>query len=195
MKNFLYITFLILFFATSQNIVSGQSSFGISFGSVLGDNGNIINDNVKTFRNGYQTGVFGSFGTYSIFISPGIYYKSFTIDTVYNKLNPFERAPGIKMVKGKLTLGYQTKLLTRKIKLKIGAGINESYILSISGNDQGINFDTADDYYTGYNIDIGLDFFSLYLNVSYEKSINEVLSINGNKSGLDFIILSAGVYF
>ncbi len=195
MRNFLYTTFLILLLSATQNFVSGQSSFGMNFGVVAGDNGNIIQDSAKTFRNGYQIGVLGNFGTYSFFISPGVYFKDVTIKKDYKDIAPFERSPRIKIAKAKVILGYQTNILTRKIKLKFGGGMNGNYVINISDNDEGYNFDTLNDTYMGYNIDIGLDFFSLTFNISYEKSIKEILTLKDKKSSLDFIILTAGFVF
>jgi hypothetical protein len=170
----------------------------MNFGAVAGSNGNIIQDTVNNdviFRNGYQIGVLGNFGTYSFFVSPGIYFKDFTIKKDFDKINPFERSPRIKLTKAKVVLGYQTNLFTRKIKLKFGGGMNGNYIINISDNDEGYNFDSLQDTYWGYNIDMGLDFFSLTFNISYEKTVKEVLSINDKRSKLDFIILSAGIMF
>ena len=195
MRNFLYTTFIILLLSATQNFVSGQSSFGMNFGVVVGDNGNIIQDSTKTFRNGYQIGVLGNFGTYSFFISPGVYFKDVTINKDYKDITPFERSPRIKIAKAKVILGYQTNILTRKIKLKFGGGMNGNYVINISDNDEGYNFDTLNDTYMGYNIDIGLDFFSLTFNISYEKSIKEILTLKDKKSSLDFIILTAGFVF
>ncbi len=190
-----YMTLFILLLSATQNFVIGQSSLGMNFGIVAGNNGNIIQDSTRTFRNGYQIGILGNFGTYSFFISPGIYFNDVTINKDYKEIAPFEIAPRIKTAKAKLTLGYQTNVLTRKIKLKFGGGMNANYIISISDNDEGYNFDTLDDSYMGYNIDMGLDFFFLTFNISYEKSIREILTLNDKKSGLDFIILTAGIVF
>ncbi len=198
MRKISYITFLILLLSATQNFINAQSSFGMNFGIVMGSNGNFVQDTLKSissFRNGYQIGVLGNFGTYSFFVSPGIYFKDFTIKKDFNKIDPFEKSPRIKLAKAKITLGYQTNLITRKIKLKFGGGLNGNYIININNNDEGYNFDTLEDTYLGYNIDIGLDFFSFTFNISYEKSIKEVLTLNKKSSGLDFIILTGGILF
>ncbi len=195
MRKKLYITFIVLLVAHLHKNVNAQSSYGMNFGVVVGDNGNIIQDSVYSFRNGYQVGVFGNFGTYGFFVSPGLYFKSVTIDNSFNKIEPFRVSPAIKIAKAKIIFGYQTNLFTRKIKLKLGGGMNGNYVILIDKNDADFNFNTLNDKFLGYNIDIGLDFFFLTFNISYEKSVKEVLSANGNNSGLDFFILSAGFMF
>lgn len=196
-KIFLYTTFLILFVSATQNIVSGQSSYGTSFGVVIGNDGNVLKkykNDVRTFRNGYQVGLKANFGTYSFYISPGIFYKSVTIDTSFTKIEPFVKSPSLKIGKAKVVIGYQTNLFTKKIKFKLGGGLNGNYVLSISDNNQDYDFVNITDKYLAYNVDIGLDVFFLNFNISYEKSLKDVFVGTPNHK-FDFIVLSAGVLF
>ena len=196
MKLFLYTTFIIVFLSVMQNIASAQSSYGASFGVVTGKDGNLLKskDSIRTYRNGYQIGLKANFGTYSFYISPSIFYESITIDTSFKKINPFEKSPSLKIGKAKVVVGYQTNLLTKKIKFKIGGGINGNYILSIADNNMNYTFNTITDRYIAYNIDVGFDIFFLNFNISYEKSLNDIF-VENPKHKFDFLVLSAGVLF
>jgi len=197
MKNFSYTTLLILFFIAMQNIVMAQSSYGTSFGVVIGSNGNVLKkekSNKRTFRNGYQIGLKANFGTYSFYISPSIFYKSITIDTSFTKIKPFEKGSSLKIGKAKVVIGYQTNLFTKKIKFKFGGGLNGNYVLSISDNSQNYDFNNITDTYFGYNVDVGLDIFFLNFNISYEKSLKDVFVSTPNHK-FDFLVFSAGVLF
>ena len=197
MKNFSYTTLLILFFIAIQNIVIGQSTYGASFGIVVGNNGDILKkgkNDVITFRNGYQVGLKANFGAYSFYISPGVYYKSITIDTSFTKIKPFEKGPGLKIGKAKVVIGYQTNLITKKIKFKVGGGLNGNYILSISDNNQNYDFNNITDTYFAYNVDVGLDVYFLNFNISYEKSLKDVF-VSTPKHKFDFLVFSAGILF
>ncbi len=179
-----------------QNIASAQSSYGASFGVVTGKDGNLLKskDSIRTYRNGYQIGLKANFGTYSFYISPSIFYESITIDTSFKKINPFEKSPSLKIGKAKVVVGYQTNILTKKIKFKIGGGINGNYILSIADNNMNYTFNTITDRYIAYNIDVGFDIFFLNFNISYEKSLNDIF-VENPKHKFDFLVLSAGVLF
>ncbi len=180
-----------------QNFVMGQSSYGTSFGIVIGNNGNILSvakDTVRTFRNGYQIGLKANFGTYSFYISPSVFFKNITIDNSFKKINPFEKSPSLKIGKAKVVIGYQTNLFTKRIKFKLGGGLNGNYILAIADNPQSYNFNNITDTYIAYNIDVGVDVFFLNFNISYEKSLKDVFIIDP-KHKFDFLVFSAGVLF
>ena len=195
MRKKLYTKYIILLMIVIQNIAIGQSSFNVNIGAVAGNNGNLITDSLRTYRTGYQIGVTGNFGTYNFFISPGVFFKDITINNRFNEIKPFVKSPRIKFAKAKIIIGYQTNLITKKIKFRIGGGINGNYIININDNNEDFSINTLEDTYLAYNFDIGLDFFILSFNLSYEKSVKNVLtnSVDGNK--FDFLILSAGVIF
>lgn len=198
MKKFSYISIIILLLILKQNIALSQSSYGSSFGIVVGGNGellNNLNDSINTFRNGYQVGILGSFGAYSFFVSPGIYFEDFTINKDFTKIDPFIKSPRMKMAKAKVVMGYQTDILTKKLKFKIGGGLNGSYLLSISDNNEDYTFNNLEDTYLGYNIDIGLDIFFVNINLSYEKSLKDTFTKENSEHKSDFLVLSAGVLF
>jgi hypothetical protein len=197
-KKFSYISIIILLLFIKQNIALGQSSYGFNFGVAIGGNGELMNnskDSINTFKNGYQVGILGTFGTYSFFISPGIYYEDITINKGYSKVDPFIKSPRMKLAKAKVVMGYQTNLLTKRVKFKIGGGVNGSYLLNIAENDMDYTFNNLEDNYLGYSIDLGLDFFFININLSYEKSLKNTFTKLDNKHKSDFLILSAGVSF
>lgn len=195
MKIISYTTILILLFLGMQNFTFGQSSYGANFGVVMGNNGNAlngINDSLYSFREGYQFGVLGNFGTYSFFISPGLYYKNITINNNFEKIDPFVKSPRLKIAKAKVVMGYQTDIISKKIKFKVGGGVNGNYIISIDDNGEDFSFNTLEDTHWAYSFDIGIDFFIVNINLSYEKSIKEVFK--GSKDyKFDYFILSAGI--
>lgn len=197
MKIFSHTTILILFFLGIQNFTLGQSSYGANFGVVMGNNGNAlngINDSLYSFREGYQFGVLGNFGTYSFFISPGVYFKDITINNNFEKIDPFVKSPRLKIANAKVVMGYQTDILSKNIKFKVGGGVNGNYIISIDDNSEDFSFNTLEDTHWAYNFDIGIDFFIININLSYEKSIKEVFSRTpDDKYKFDYFILSAGI--
>jgi hypothetical protein len=170
----------------------------MNFGVVLGNNGNVFNkliDNVKIFRTGYQFGINGNFGTYSFFISPGIYYQNVTINNQFEKLEPFVKSPRLKTAKAKIIMGYQTDLITKKIKFRIGGGINGNLILNVDDNTENFSINTLEDTYFAYDFDIGIDFFIINFNVSYEKSIKDVFLNGLQKHKFDSFVFSTGILF
>lgn len=199
MKKFSYTTFVILLLIIMHDVALSQSTYGVSFGSVIGNNGTLLNsendtDTVKSFRNGYQVGLKANFGTYSFYISPSIHYKSVTVKNSFEKINAFQKSPSLKIGKAKVVIGYQTNLFTKKIKFKIGGGLNGNYILNIADNDEGFTFNDVKDVYLAYNIDIGFDILIVNINISYEKSLKDTYVSTPNHK-FDFLVFSAGVMF
>lgn len=197
MKNFLYTTFIILLIIVTHSFASGQSSYGVSFGAIIGNNGDLLKskkDSVNTFRNGYQIGLKADFGAYSFYISPSVFYEDITIYNSFKNINPFQKSPSLKIGKAKLVFGYQTNLVTKNIKFKIGGGLNGNYVLNISQNNENLSFNDIKDVYAAYNIDVELDVFFVNLSVSYEKSLKEVY-VNTPNHKYDLLVFSAGVMF
>jgi len=197
-KKYLYTTFIILLLVAIQNIALGQSSYGANFGIVVGNNGNLLNssgDSIRTYRNGYQIGVKASFGTYSFFIAPSINFKDISISNSFNSVNPFEKTPRLKIMKAKFVIGYQKSIITKKIIFKIGGGLNESLIVSVSDNKEGYSLENLEDKYLAYNIDIGFDIFKFSINLSYEKSLKNIYIANENEHKFDYLILTTGLMF
>ena len=186
---------LLLLFCFSQ--LNGQSSYNAVFGIIAGNNGNIIGDsisiipkNLEKFRNGYTIGINGVFGTYGFFISPGAYFKDYTISGNYNMIEPFVNAPRIKSVKAKTIIGYQANFFSNSVKFRFGGGLNYNYIVTINKNDLGVGFNTVRDNYLAYSFDLGFDLYFLTFGLGYEKTFSEVIKPD-NK--LDFLVLTAGI--
>ena len=182
-----------VFMALWQMPLGAQSSMNMDFGIVMGGDGNMISDSIAGFRNGYTLGMHGDYGTYGFYISPGVYFQDFTIDNNYKYIEPFVKSERIKLLKAKVLLGYKTNLFTRKLKFKFGGGFNGSYIINIAKNDKGVDFKSLSDTYYAYSFDVGLDIFSVSVNLSYEKTLKEVLSLQGNSGYFDFVIVTLGV--
>ncbi len=195
MAKILYIFFLISFVLSFNNDMSGQSSYRATFGMVVGNNGDLSQfkmDGEKKFRIGYQAGLNANFGTYNLIISPGIYYRNITLDNNFEKLDPFVKSPRLNIIRSKAVLSYQTDIGTKRIKLRIGGGLNGSYIVKIdSGYDK--NYEILRDSYYGYNLDLGLDFYFLTFGVSYEKTLIDIISSDSIKSKFDAIEMSVGI--
>jgi hypothetical protein len=179
--------------------VAGQSSYIIDFGVITGNNGKMLGDStisfpnsLKEFRNGYNAGFKAYFGTYSFFISPGIYYQEYTIKNDYKSPDPFVDSPRIRSAKAKAVIGYQADMFKRKLNLRLGGGLNYNYIIKIDNNPYGVDFQTLSDKYLAYNFDIAFDIFFVNLGLSYEKSIPKILN---SQKKFDFIIISAGISF
>lgn len=188
-----YLIFIFLLMHAGQNKIRAQSSTSVEMGILLGDDGDFINNYAQGFRNGYMIGLKGDYGTYEVFISPGIYFQSFTINNNYKKVKPFVRDERINMLKAKALLGYKTYFLTRKTKFKFGGGITANYIINIAKNDKGVNFKTLSDTYWGYTLDTGFEIFSISLSVSYEKPFKEILKIDDKRSYFDFLVFSLSI--
>ncbi|MGE5354844.1 MAG: hypothetical protein ACM3PT_01270 [Deltaproteobacteria bacterium] len=196
---FLKKIFLFLLLIASTLFVAGQSTYTAEFGILAGKNGNLTGDSItgfpnslKQFRNGYNAGVKATFGTYSFFISPGLYYQEYTVKNDFTSLNPFIDSPRIRSVKAKVALGYQAYTLKRKINFRLGGGLNYNYVISIDKNVQGYDFKTIEDRYLAYNVGIDADAFFISLGLSYERSIPKILN---SDIKFDFLIFSAGFNF
>lgn len=159
---------------------------------MLGDSTNSFPNSLKEFRNGYNAGIKAYFGTYSFFISPGIYYQEYTIKSDYKSPDPFVDSPRIRSAKAKAVVGYQADMLKRKLNLRLGGGLNYNYIIKIDNNPYGVDFQTLSDKYLAYNFDIAFNVFFVNLGLSYEKSIPKILN---SQKKFDFIIISAGISF
>lgn len=190
---------VLLVFCAFTLSMYGQSAFSFDFGILAGNNGNLLGDSLtsfpesfKEFRNGYTTGVKARFGTYSFFISPGLYYQDYTIKNSYERLSPFVKSPRIRSAKGKVIVGYQADMMKRKLNFRLGGGLNYNYIIIIDKNNSAIDFKTVNDKYLGYNFDIGLDIYFLNLGLSYERSIPNVIK---SSKKFDFFVVTAGINF
>lgn len=188
---------IIIFILFGLIQLSSQSSYNMVFGIIAGNNGNILDENnslipknLQHFRNGYTIGVNGVFGTYGFFISPGAYFKDYTISGYYNKIEPFVSAPRIKSIKAKSIIGYQAGFLKNRIKFRFGGGLNYNYIVTINKNDLGVGFNTVNDNYLAYSIDLGVDLYILTFGLGYERTFSEVIKPDIK---MDFLVLTAGI--
>ncbi len=195
MGRLLYIYFLILFIVSFQKNVNGQSSYRLVGGILVGSDGNLpnlISNDEKKFRIGYQAGINANFGTYNFIISPGIFYRNITIDDGFKKIDPFVKTPRFHIAKSKIILSYQADLGSKKIKMRLGGGANGSYLIMSDLVDNS-NWNVVNDVYYGYNFDFGFDFYFLTFLFSYEKSLIDTLSYKNNNSRLDFFEMSVGI--
>jgi hypothetical protein len=198
LKRFLNIvSALILFMLLGFIQLSSQSSYHLVFGAIAGNNGNTLDDSVSVipvklnqFRNGYTLGINGVFGTYGFFISPGAYYKDYTISEEYSKLQPFVTAPRIKSIKAKTIIGYQAGFLNNKINFRFGGGLNYNYIVTINKNDLGVGFNTVNDNYLAYSFDLGFDLYFLTFGLGYESTFSEVIK---PETKMQFLVFTAGI--
>ncbi len=87
-------------------------------------------------------------------------------------------------------LSYQTDIGTKRIKLRIGGGLNGSYIIKADAIN---NYEILKDSYYGYNFDLGFDFYFLTLGFSYEKTLVDIISSGSTKSRFDAIGMSVGI--